>query len=80
MAIWLVWFPINVICKNLHTHIRSYTEVFQKPMYVQYVVLHICLSSLFASQELEAPVATVKSNKQKLEAGRYWDMDKIKPK
>ena len=42
------------------------------------IFMHAC--SLLSSQELEPPVATLKGNLQKLEVGRYWDMDKIKPK
>ena len=46
MAIWLVWFPVNVICKNLHTYIRSYAEVFQMPMYSMLSFISACLHCL----------------------------------
>ena len=45
-----------------------------------YVLIFMHACSLLSSQELEPPVATLKDNLQKLEAGQYWDMDKIKPK
>ena len=45
-----------------------------------YVLIFMHACSLLSSQELEPPVATLKGNLQKLEVGRYWDMDRIKPK